>query len=150
MINILIPVLLGILVGLITNGSSGYRDLIKPDFAPPGIIFPIMWFILYTLMGISIYLVKESGSPFKDKSVSIYIIQLVVNYLWSFIFFVFNLQLLSFFWIILLIVLVGIMIVRFFWINNLSAYLQVPYLLFYWYIFFFFFFHLKKMIFFFY
>ena len=116
-------------MGLITSGSNGYKDLIKPDFAPPGILFPIMWFILYTLMGISIYLVKESGSPFSNKAVSIYIIQLVVNYLWSFIFFVFNLQLLSFFWIILLIVLVGIMIVRFFWINNLSAYLQVPYLL---------------------
>lgn len=128
-ISILIPVVIGSLVGLLTGGSSEFKTLIKPDFAPPGFLFPIVWTILYTLMGISIYLIKESNSLNKDDATVIYIVQLIVNYLWSVLFFSLNLQLFSFFWIILLIVLVLIMIVRFFWINKLSAYLQIPYLL---------------------
>ena len=128
-ISIVIPVVLGSLVGIITSGSNDFKNLVKPDFAPPAILFPIVWTILYTLMGISIYLIKESGSIFKDEGIVIYIVQLIVNYLWSFFFFVFNLRLLSFFWIVLLIVLVLIMIIKFFRVNKIASYLQVPYLL---------------------
>ena len=128
-ISILIPVVIGSLVGLITSGSNDFKSLVKPDFAPPGILFPIVWTILYTLMGISIYLIKESSSIFKDDSIVIYVVQLIVNYLWSFFFFLFNLRLFSFFWIILLIVLVLIMIIKFFKVNKIASYLQIPYLL---------------------
>lgn len=125
--SILIPVIIGSIVGIITNGSTNFETLVKPSFSPPGIVFPIVWTILYTLMGISIYLIKTSKGKTND-AVKIYVLQLIVNYLWSFIFFTFNLTLVAFFWIILLIILVLIMIIKFFWINSLSAYLQIPYI----------------------
>ena len=125
--SILIPVIIGSIIGLITSSYTNFETLVKPSFSPPGILFPIVWTILYTLMGISIYLVKTSNTKSKD-AIQIYVLQLIVNYLWSFIFFIFNLQLVAFFWIILLIILVLIMIIKFFWINPLSAYLQVPYI----------------------
>ena len=61
-ISILIPVGLGALVGFISSSYSNYTDLILPSFAPPGILFPIVWTILYTLMGISSYIISESNS----------------------------------------------------------------------------------------
>ena len=128
-ISILIPVLLGTFVGFITGSSSSYNEFVKPSFSPPGIIFPIVWTILYTLMGISSYLVIESDNYDKEEAIIIYIIQLIVNLIWSFIFFSFKLYLLSFIWIILLIALVILMIIKFYSINKVSSYLQIPYLL---------------------
>ena len=126
-ISVIIPLLLGALVGLLSGSSSGYKSMITPSFAPPGILFPIVWSILYILMGVSDYLVKEKLNI--DKSLRIYNIQLLVNLLWSFIFFTFKLYLLAFLWIILLIVLVIKMIIKYYKISNISAYLQIPYLL---------------------
>lgn len=128
-ISILIPVGLGTLVGFISSSYSNYTDLTLPSFAPPGILFPIVWTILYTLMGISSYIISESISYQKDKALSIYWMQLMINLLWSIIFFVLNLKTLAFIWIILLIIAVIIMIKRFLSINKLAGYLQIPYLL---------------------
>ena len=130
LLNIIIPVLLGSLVGFITSPSNSYSELIQPSFAPPGILFPIVWTILYTLMGISHYLVTNSNanSILKASASSIYIIQLIVNLLWSIIFFSFGWRLFAFIWIIFLIILVVIMIKRFYDVNKTAAYLQIPYL----------------------
>ena len=117
-ISILIPLLLGTLVGLITVPNSNVDSII------PSWIFPIVWSILYILMGISSYLVyKDIGQIPK-----IYIIQLGVNLAWSFIFFTFNLFTVAYIWILLLILLVIIMIKEFLDINKLAGYLQIPYL----------------------
>ena len=126
-ISVVIPLILGALVGFISGSSSGYKNMITPSFAPPGILFPIVWSILYIIMGISDYLVKEKLNT--DKSLNIYNIQLIVNLLWSFIFFSFKLYLLAFLWIILLIGLVIKMIIKYYKISKISAYLQIPYLL---------------------
>lgn len=128
-LNILIPLLLGSLVGLITSGSNNYNMMVKPVFSPPGILFPIVWTILYILMGISSYLIDESLDSRKYIAKKIYWIQLIVNLLWSFIFFTFEWYFISFIWIILLIIIVIIMIKKFYEISGLSAYLQIPYLL---------------------
>lgn len=128
-INILVPVLLGALVGFLSGSSNGYEDMIQPSFAPPGIVFPIVWTILYTLMGISSYLIYQTNDSSKDKALFIYYLQLAVNLLWSFIFFNFRLYFLAFLWIILLIVLVVMMIMRFLPISKIAGYLQIPYLL---------------------
>ena len=128
-ISILIPLLLGTLVGLLTSSSNDYSVMINPSFAPPGYLFPIVWTILYILMGISSYIVSESLSDGVDNALKIYFIQLIVNLLWSFIFFTFELYFLAFLWIVLLIILVIIMIVKFYKIDKLSAYLQIPYLI---------------------
>ena len=130
-INILIPVGLGVIVGLITNSSDGYKEMIQPSFAPPGIVFPIAWTILYTLMGVSAYLVSSSRSTINacGEALSVYYIQLAINLLWSFIFFSLKAYLLGFIWILLLIVLVVCMIKRFYEISKVSGLIQIPYLL---------------------
>ena len=58
LISVLIPIGLGTIVGLITNPGSSYDKMIQPSFAPPGIVFPIVWSVLYILMGISSYIVS--------------------------------------------------------------------------------------------
>lgn len=128
-ISIAIPLILGSLIGVITAGANNYQDLVLPAFAPPAITFPIVWSILYTLMGISSYLVYESNSYNNTNALIIYSLQLVLNLLWSIIFFVFRLKILAFLWIILLIVAVIYMIKEFYIANKTAAYLQIPYLL---------------------
>ena len=126
-ISVLIPVGLGTIVGLLT--SSNYNDMIQPSFAPPGIVFPIVWSILYTLMGISAYIIDRSGSYSSKEAMTVYYAQLCINLLWSFIFFTFKAYLLGFIWILLLIILVICMIKRFYEINKVSGLIQIPYIL---------------------
>ena len=127
-ISIAIPILVGLIGSLLGNSSMGFDMINKPNFSPPGYIFPIVWTILYILMGISSYIVYNSKSSKKDEAIVIYGLQLLVNMLWTFFFFNLKWYLFSFIWIILLIVLVSVMIYRFVKINKLSGYLQIPYL----------------------
>lgn len=126
--SILIPVLVGALIGLITSGFIDYNSLEKPFLSPPSIVFPIVWSILYILMGIS-YGILKSNSLLDSETNFIYYLQLFVNALWSIFFFVFKWRLFAFFWILLLILLVISMILKFYNKNKLSGLLQVPYLL---------------------
>lgn len=129
-ICILIPLIVGAVSGFITSDSmEAYKMVEKPLLSPPGIVFPIVWSVLYILMGISSYLVYTSNSKYKDDALSIYGIQLIVNFIWPIIFFVFELRLLAFFIIILLVILVYKMIREFYKVNKTAAYLQIPYML---------------------
>lgn len=127
-INILIPLLVGI-IGSILGNPNSFEMINKPSFSPPAIVFPIVWTVLYILMGISAYIVISSDDTNKKQAYIIYILQLIVNGLWSLFFFRFGWYLFSFFWIIFLIVLVIIMIDSFYKINKTAAYLQIPYLI---------------------
>ena len=122
------PIVIGSLVGWFISGYIDYTTLVKPPFAPPKILFPIAWTIIYLLLGIS-YLFLNKNSCVSKKERRIYYLQLVVNYLWSFIFFVFKLRLLAFFWIILLDILVYYMVYLFYQKYKLSAYLNIIYLI---------------------
>ena len=126
--SILIPILVGGIVGIITSNFMDYNLLQQPFLSPPGIVFPIVWTILYALMGISYGILKNNKLTY-DKINFIYYLQLSVNALWSIFFFVFKWRLFSFFWIILLAVLVIIMIILFYQKNKLAGLLQIPYLL---------------------
>lgn len=126
--SILIPVIIGALIGLIISKSIDYNNLIKPILSPPSILFPIVWTILYILMGIS-YAILESNSQVDSKINFIYYFQLFVNALWSIFFFSLKWRLFSFIWILLLDVLVIIMIIKFYNKNKTSGLLQIPYLL---------------------
>ena len=121
-----LPILLGTIVGFIISPKEYYTNLVKPPLSPPSILFPIMWTIIYLLMGISFYILKNNNEM-DDTTEKIYYTQLFVNILWSIIFFVFKLKLLSCLWIILLDILVIIMVYRFFKKNKLSAYLNFLY-----------------------
>ena len=125
---IIIPILTGLLISLITSRSMNYNDLIQPSFAPPGMLFPIVWTILYALMGVS-YGILDSKSLVDDRIRFIYYLQLFVNALWSIIFFGLKWRFFAFLWIILLAALIAIMIYRFYNKNKLSGLLQIPYLL---------------------
>lgn len=121
------PIILGSLVGFIINGYIDYNSLAKPFLAPPSWIFPVMWSIIYLLMGISYYIYRKDD---EDTIVSIiYYIQLFVNLLWSIIFFVFKFRLFACVWIVLLDVFVLFMIYLFWNKKRLSAYLNIPYML---------------------
>ena len=126
--SILITVILGGLVGLIISGFIDYETLERPLFSPPSSIFPIVWTILYILMGISYGILKSNGLVNQEINL-IYYSQLVVNLLWPILFFVLEWRLLAFLWIILLIVLVINMIIKFYNKNKLSGLLQIPYLI---------------------
>lgn len=126
--SILIPVLVGALIGFITSGFIDYTSLEKPFLSPPSIVFPIVWTILYILMGVS-YGILKSNSLVDSETSFIYYLQLFVNALWSIFFFVFKWRLFAFLWILLLIILVIAMIIRFYGKNKLSGLLQIPYLL---------------------
>lgn len=106
-----------------------YALINKPALSPPGIVFPIVWSILFLLMSISFYMITETKSYDKEKSYILYFAQLIVNSLWTLIFFGFKAYLFAFIWIILLIILVIMMIIEFYKLNKTSAYLQIPYLL---------------------
>lgn len=128
-IAILIPIAVGAFSALFSGNMSVYANLNKPSLAPPGIVFPIVWIILYVLMGISSYIVWESDSEDKRNALRIYALQLFFNFFWSIFFFRFDLYLFSFFWLLAMIILIILMIYKFYKIKPLAAYLQIPYLI---------------------
>lgn len=116
---IAIPLLFGGIVGFITSKESmNYNGIVD------GWVFPIVWSILYILMGISSYIVRNN-----KELMSIYKVNLVINLLWPIIFFTLNFKVFGFFWILLLILVVGYMMYKFYNKNKISAYLLIPYLL---------------------
>jgi len=127
-ISIIIPLIIGAISSLVSMPFMDYGSLIQPPLAPPGWLFPIVWTILYILMGISFYLILESINYDKDDAYKVYFLQLFVNGLWSIFFFVLKARLFSIIWLLLLIILIVIMIVRFYKINKTAGLLQIPYL----------------------
>ena len=129
-ISLLISLGTGALSSLLTpNVSEQYRTLYKPPLAPPGWLFPIVWTILFILMGVAAYLVYISDSSDMYTALRLYLIQLVVNVGWSFIFFRLNAYLLAFTWLLLLFFLVYLTAKEFYKINKTAGYLMIPYLL---------------------
>ena len=108
-IAILIPLVLGFIFSLFTNSGTVYKEFTKPALSPPGYIFPIVWTILYILMGISSYLIYQKTKDI--KTLKTYFLQLAVNLLWTVIFFSLRLYLLAFIWLVVLIALVALMII---------------------------------------
>lgn len=125
---IFIPVLIGSIVGLLISNKIDYNSLQKPFLSPPSALFPIMWTILYILMGIS-YGILDIKNLVDSEINTIYYLQLFVNALWSVFFFILKWRLFSFIWILLLDVLVILMIIRFYRKDRTAGLIQIPYLL---------------------
>ena len=126
LISIVSTLLVGVIAGLLSMNNMGiYSFINSPPLSPPSWLFPIVWSILYTLMGISlaIYYTKTSSVP------GIYIFQLLINFIWPLIFFNLQAYFLSFIILLLLIVLVINMIREFYKVSKLAAFLQIPYLI---------------------
>lgn len=127
-VSILVPLVLGAIVGLLTKDAMGYEGLDTPALAPPPVLFPIVWSILYTLMGISHGILKANGLSTRDTE-SVYYVQLIVNLLWPVLFFSLGWRLAAFIWIVLLDILVITMAVRFYRKNKTAGLLQIPYIM---------------------
>ena len=127
---LLIPLAIGGAAAFLTKGNMDiYQDINKPFLSPPGIVFPIVWTILYLLMGISSYWAYNSNSEETGKALLLYNAQLIFNFFWPILFF--NLQnfLLSFFCLAILWILILFMTSAFSKVDKKAAYLQIPYLL---------------------
>ncbi len=132
-VSVVIALAVGGLSAAVTSGSMEvYSKINQPPLSPPSILFPIVWTILFTLMGISAALVYQFKDTKPDEvrtALIVYAVNLAVNFLWSIIFFNMQAYLFAFIWILLLIAVIVVMIVLFKRISPLAAYLQIPYLL---------------------
>ena len=138
------PYVISVLAALAAGGLSAllsgnigkeYGELIKPPLSPPGWVFPVVWTILYVLMGIAAAFVwvagRDGAAPEEQvrKALRVYVAQLVVNIIWPVLFFRLELRLLSFFWLLLLVVLVLVTRRRFRAISQPAGDMLIPYIL---------------------
>lgn len=131
-ICIAIPVSVGGISGFITSSEIGgwFASLQKPVFNPPNYLFAPVWTLLYTLMGISLYLIWTSPSgENRKKALQIFGVQLFFNFWWSILFFSFHLLVVSIVDILLMWLLIIYMIKEFRKIRASAAYMNIPYLL---------------------
>lgn len=130
LISIAIPLAVGAAASFFTMAGLPYYNMQeKPFFSPPNALFPIVWTVLYILMGISAARIWKSGDLNQWKALKTYAFQLIINFLWSVLFFGLQQYFLAFLWLLLLIGMVAKMIKEFAQIDPLAAKLQIPYLL---------------------
>lgn len=121
----------GLIAGLISRkGTELYSEtIIKPPLSPPALLFPIVWVLLYAVMGIGAAKISLSRpSETRRKALYIYIAQLAVNFFWSIIFFNFQAFAFAYVWLLALWGLIVLMILSFRKLDKTAAYLQIPYL----------------------
>jgi tryptophan-rich sensory protein len=132
-VSVVAALAVGGLSAAVTSGSMDiYSKIKQPPLSPPSILFPIVWTILFTLMGISaafIWHFRLSKPDDARKAFIVYGINLAVNFIWSLIFFNMQAYLFAFIWILLLLAVIVAMIIFFKRVSPLAAYLQIPYLL---------------------
>ena len=129
LISVAIPLLTGVFATLLSGeGMAFFVNLNKPPLTPPAWVFPVVWTLLYTMMGIAAYLVTITDGDGVDEALLFYGIQLLVNFFWPIFFFGFGWYLVSFLWLVLLWVLIFHTIRLFAQISKPAASLMVPYL----------------------
>ena len=123
-----IPLAAGGLSALLTRGSmESFEALNKPTLSPPGWLFPVVWTVLFVLMGIAYYLAAVSGGP-NRTALTIYGVQLLFNFVWPLLFFRLAQYLPAFIWLVILWVLILVTAVLFYRISKPAGYLMLPYL----------------------
>lgn len=109
---------------LTKNTMNLYEEMVKPDIAPPAILFPIVWTILYSIIAITLYKFIDN-----KKIRNLIILNLVINVIWPVLFFRFELYLFSVIWLVLIIVTLIIELLKIYKENKIFAYLNIPYLI---------------------
>lgn len=111
------------------DAASFYAQLNQPAWAPPAGVFGPVWSVLYVLMAIAAWLVwREAGTPARGMALGVFVLQLAVNALWSWLFFAWHLGAWAFADVLLLLALIGVTIVLFRRVRPLAAWLLLPYL----------------------
>lgn len=127
LVSLLISLGTGVIAGFLTFGSMAqYQEMYHPPLAPPGWVFPVVWLLLYTLMGIASYRIYLKNP--KAEALKLYLIQLAVNFFWPVFFFNLGWQLFAAVWLLVLWYLVFVMIKEFARIDEGAARLMIPYL----------------------
>ncbi len=118
-------------VSALLSGSfrDFYSEIARPPLSPPALVFPVVWAVLYALMGISAYMIFVSRSPLRKNALTVYAVQLAVNFSWSIIFFRFRLLTLAAVVAVILALLVGLMTYMFAKIKKPAGIINIPYLL---------------------
>lgn len=130
-VSILIPLAIGGLSALFTMGSmKDFEALTQPPLSPPSWLFPVVWTVLFIMMGIASYIAVEtpSGADDKERAFKVYFLQLGFNFLWSIIFFTFGAYEIAFVWLAALLALIIITAVRFYSLNRAAGLLMLPYI----------------------
>lgn len=131
-ICLLIPLAVGGLAAWLTMGSMAqFAALAQPLLSPPGWVFPVVWTILYLLMGWASFLIWKSGAPqaAKKRALGLYGVQLAVNFVWPLLFFRAGLYGFALIWLVILLVLVAETMLAFGRIDRRAAWLLAPYFL---------------------
>ena len=130
-ITLAIPLAVGGLGALLGGGMDSYQTLNQPPLSPPGWVFPIVWSILYLLMGYASYRVLVSGADPAEirKALRLYGIQLFLNFLWPILFFGFGMYFAAFLLLLVLWVFIYLTMYRFGTIDDTAENLLIPYLL---------------------
>ncbi len=130
-ISVAIALAVGALSALLTiNSMDIYGEVVTPPLSPPSILFPIVWTVLYILMGVSAAMIYTSNSapkPQRKRALYTYAASLIVNFFWSIIFFNIRAFLFAFIWLLLLLFLILKTIYQYYKIEPIAAYLQIPY-----------------------
>lgn len=128
---ILIPLLVGGISGYFTSTSitTWFVTLNKPSFNPPNYLFGPVWTLLYVLMGVSIYIALNKSKPEnKNGIIFVFAFQLILNFIWSFIFFKYHNLGLAFIEIIIMWFSISYMIFVFYKTSKIAALINIPYL----------------------
>ena len=128
---LLLPLAVGGLSAWLTGSfSQAYQNVYKPLLSPPGWVFPVVWTILYAMMGTASYLVyTSSASPERiRRAMTAYALQLAANFIWPLLFFVLEIYLVAFIWLIVLFALALVCALRFGYIDARAGRLMAPYL----------------------
>lgn len=126
-----IPLAVGGLATLLSGGMGDFQDMVQPPLSPPGWVFPVVWTILYLLMGYASYRVLISGADQAQvrKALRLYGAQLALNFLWPLIFFGLEWYLVAFIVLAALWILIFLTIRAFCKIDEAAGNLLLPYLL---------------------
>ena len=116
---------------MLSGGMRDYGAMVKPPLSPPGWLFPVVWTLLYLLMGYSAYRVytAQADPAQKKRALATYVVQLALNFLWPILFFGFDWYLGAFILLLALWVAILLTIRRFSEIDELAGDLLIPYLL---------------------
>lgn len=128
LISVAIPLFTGVFASLLTGGGmASFSTMATPPLTPPAWVFPLVWTVLYTMMGIAAYFVTITEQEGVDRALLWYGAQLTVNFFWSILFFGLQWYLAAFVWLVFLWWLILRTIRAFGKISKKAAWLLLPY-----------------------
>ncbi len=131
-VSLIIPLGLGSVAGMVTSEAipEWYASLNRPSFSPPSWLFGPVWTAIYILLGISLFLVwKRPSGADRNRALLVFVVQMVLNFAWTFIFFYFKMLQLALIEIVVLWLSILVMMLWFYKVKPLAAYLNIPYFL---------------------